>query len=64
MEPEFRERIKIEIERAEEAARIARTEIERAKRAEIDVSAQERDLAELERKIRLMREVYIEEKPR
>ena len=62
MEPEFKIRIKAEIERAEEAAKVARAEIERAKRAEIDVSAQERDLAELERKIRLMREVYIEEK--
>ena len=62
MEPEFQARIKTEIERAEEAAKIARAEIERAKRAEIDVSAQERDLAELERKIRLMREVYIEQK--
>ena len=62
MEPEFQVRIKAEIERAEEAAKVARAEIERAKRAEIDVSAQERDLSELERKIRLMREVYIEEK--
>ena len=60
--PEFLERIKAEIERAEEAAKVARAEIERAKRAEIDVSEQERSLAELERKIRLMREVYIEEK--
>ena len=62
MEPEFLERIRAEIERAEEAAKVARAEIERAKRAEIDVSEQERNLAELERKIRLMREVYIEGK--
>lgn len=62
MEPEFKARIKAEIERAEELAKAARVEIERAKKAEIDVSAQERTLAETERKIRLMREAYIEAK--
>jgi len=62
VEPEFKARIKAEIERAEDLAKRARAEVERAKKAEIDVSATERDLAELERKLRLMRQVYIEEK--
>jgi len=62
VEPEFKARIKDEIERAEDLAKKARAEVERAKKAEIDVSATERDLAELERKLRLMRQVYIEEK--
>ena len=60
MEPEARERLKAMIEEAEKAARVAREEIERAKRAEIDVAEQERELMETERKLRLLRAVYIE----
>jgi hypothetical protein len=62
MEPEDKVRIKAQIEEGERLAKIARAEIEKAKRAEIDVSAQERELAETERKLRLMRTVYLEGK--
>ena len=62
MEPEYAARLKAEIERAEGLAKTARKEVERAKRAEIDVSEAERDLGETERKLRLLREVYIEGK--
>ena len=62
MEPEYLARLKAEIERAEGLAKTARKEIERAKRAEIDVSEAERDLEETERKLKLLRKEYIEAK--
>jgi len=61
-EPETKARLKAQIEKAEASAKLARVEIEKAKRAEIDVSKQEAELIDTERKIRLLRQVYIEEK--
>jgi len=54
------ERIKAAIIEAEKAARASRAELEKARRAGINVTEQEKKLAEVEINIARMRSVYIE----
>lgn len=62
MEPEQKAKMRALIEDAEDKAKKARTEIDRAKRAGIDMSEQDKQLIEIEAKNRQMRAVYIEGK--
>lgn len=62
MEAETETRIKELILLAEDQAKKARHEIERARRAGLDVSAQLKDLMETERKITMLKRVYVKEK--
>jgi len=54
------ERIKAAIIEAEKAAKASRAELEKARRAGINVTEQEKKLAEVEINIARMRSVYIE----
>ena len=62
MEREAEARIKADILHAEELAKKARHEIDRARRAGIDVSKELKDLLETERRIAMMKAVYVEGK--
>ena len=62
MEREAEARLKATILEAEKAAQVARKEVDRARRAGIDVSEQMKDLAETERRIAMMKAVYVEGK--
>lgn len=62
MEKEAEVRIREAIVEAEAAAKRAREWADKARRAGIDVSEQERRLADLEAKTKRMRTVYIEGK--
>jgi len=54
------ERIKAAILEAEKAAKASRAELEKARRAGINVTEQEKKLAEVEINLARMRSVYIE----
>ena len=60
MEPERLERIREMIKEMEQLITVRREEIERAKRAEIDVGVQEDEQIEFERHLKLLKREYIE----
>ena len=60
MEPEYLERIRERIKELEDLVRRRREEIERAKRAGIEVGVQEAEQMEFERQLKLLREAYFE----
>lgn len=59
MPDEIDRRIKEQVLEAEKAAKVARAEIDKARRAGLDVTETERDLIATEERIRRMKAVYV-----
>lgn len=62
MEREAEAKIKASILEAEKLAKVAREQVDKARRAGIDVSEVLKDLIETERRIAMMKAVYVEGK--